>query len=310
MEEFQKDDLDPHHPNSVITIFHAGNSASIEQAASYIGPRAKVCGASRASASTLLYNVFDIPPYCDPYDITRDPTDLPFYLRWTKHLEKVKLAFQTIDTPEAPSWDITKMNLAQERDIENHRRMLVAATKHESYDENRPIILFGCSRGAATTLVSVLRLWHNEPELLSRVKGVILEAPFASVEDTVESRYTAYLAPLALTILNTFTSFKAGSFPSPLEHCAKYPWPKHIPVAIVRSQIDTEVPPSGTKAIIDAMRANPQNSEINLHEIVLSYSSHSAMATQNRDDIRVYKTSLTKFYRECLFNEYPELFSS
>jgi len=156
--------------------------------------------------------------------------------------------------------------------------------------------------------VSVLRIYHEKPELLARVKGVVLEAPFADLPATVKFRY-GILSPIVMKGLEILTNYKFGGYPSPLEHAEKYKWPTHIPVMIIRSKADEIVPPEGTKQLIDALRDNRNNSGISLMEVLLARSCHSSMAIDDDSDVQLYKQSMAEFLRLALFRDYPDLFS-
>ncbi len=88
-----------------------------------------------------------------------------------------------------PEWDRTKYGhnigpqqscLAQEDDI------FVITKQIKKYtQENKNIILFGVSKGAATMINTIAWLATHNPDLLKNINAVILESPFASVEKVV-----------------------------------------------------------------------------------------------------------------------------
>jgi alpha-beta hydrolase superfamily lysophospholipase len=156
--------------------------------------------------------------------------------------------------------------------------------------QNCPLILFGCSRGASTTLTSVLRLYANEPELLRNVKGVIVEAPFADIPSVLRFRF-GKLEGLAVRLIHMVQQYRKDK-PSPLDLANKLEWPPHIPLLIVHSRADGVVPQSSTLELVKALRAK----NAPLRECELQFSSHSALPTEHNEDRATYKLAVDAFY--------------
>jgi alpha-beta hydrolase superfamily lysophospholipase len=164
--------------------------------------------------------------------------------------------------------------------------MLRTCVKEEVEARGRQLVLFGCSRGAATTFVSLATV---EEPLLASIRLVILEAPFDTVESVlVESSYTPNLQ---LFLLQAFTKY-SGEQLSPLAACESFPL--NVPVAFITSEKDTRVPRACTQRLIDRLR---ERGHLHLHHLELKNTGHSSMPHTDPDDTRAYLNFVNELYK-------------
>jgi len=138
--EYQAEDLNSNHPLAPVTIFYAGNGASIEQAALYSGGK-KVCGASVLNSPTLLYHVFDETPHCDPIEIERDPDRVPLVWKYSVLQMKIGRYWRGMEEARdyrAPYLNFGRANLAQADDVcANPSSVAIPSTSSSTTIENR-----------------------------------------------------------------------------------------------------------------------------------------------------------------------------
>jgi hypothetical protein len=105
-----------------LTVFYAGNGASIEQACKYVGGAA-IHGISCASAPLLLHNVLDQLPYFDPCDAKRSVRDVPWFMFWSPALQLLKHAFlgHSFKLRKASSPFVLRMSLIHEAESIVHQ---------------------------------------------------------------------------------------------------------------------------------------------------------------------------------------------
>lgn len=174
-----------------------------------------------------------------------------------------------------------KINLAQEEDLKH------IAKEMESIEGD--IVIYGCSRGASCS-ISVLP--YLSEEVLSRVKLVVAESPFDSVENVIDFRYPRPLNYL-IRLLLKLTKYKANG-PSPLSMVPHLP--KHIPIVVIASQADEVV---GVKSTMDLTWKLSEHVD-RLFIIPLHNSSHGGYTGDNLEDTVHYYEEITKIYKEIL----------
>jgi hypothetical protein len=147
-----------------------------------------------------------------------------------------------------------------------------------------PCILYGVSRGAATTFNALCTHQY------SNVRLVILEGIFDSIPTMLPIRFPR-TSSLALSALERLTSFRRDG-PSPITLAEKCP--AHIPLVFISSKIDTEVPLASTRKLIDYLMKRGQNA---IYHLVLDRSSHAGYPLENAQDRTAYATLLHAIYR-------------
>jgi alpha-beta hydrolase superfamily lysophospholipase len=164
--------------------------------------------------------------------------------------------------------------------------MLRQCVKEQVQDQGKQLVLFGCSRGASTTFISVATV---EESLLASIRLVILEAPFDSVESVLAA--SSYTPDLQLLLLQTFTKYSCDQI-SPL--MAADTFPLHVPVAFITSEIDTRVPRACTQRLIDRLR---ERGHRQVHHLALKNSGHNTMSTGDPDDVAAYVNFVNELYK-------------
>lgn len=182
---------------------------------------------------------------------------------------------------------LSNLNVGGENDVKQHQDALAKCIQDKILPENKQLVLFGCSRGAATTFTSVATC---PPELQQHIKLVIVEAPFDTVENVLS--LSSWTPNLQSTLLNGFTIYKTDQL-SPLE--AAMSFPLDLPIAFITSNIDTRVPPECTQNIIDRLRNRGHQK---IYHLQLKNSPHSSMSLYDEDDKLEYLNFLNNLYNK------------
>mmetsp|Transcript_4972 Transcript_4972/g.6466 ORF Transcript_4972/g.6466 Transcript_4972/m.6466 type:complete len:296 (-) Transcript_4972:781-1668(-) len=176
----------------IVTFYFQGNGASRAQAASYSGPEGvksldefgDTHHAISHDAPRLLHNAY---PYLELNDVayanvstTWNPWHwLLVFVSWIKHwylrIEKAPLYYNIM----------TNWNVGGFHDVSQHFNGVQNMLQNVS--ESKRVVLYGASRGAATTLISVSKM---PKVMLERIDLVIVEAPFDSVPSVLSSSVT------------------------------------------------------------------------------------------------------------------------
>jgi hypothetical protein len=181
-------------------------------------------------------------------------------------------------------------NFAQHRDIQNHKRKYDACTK--AHPET-PKILYGVSRGAATTFRACALHGHTYDD----VRLVILEGCFDNVPHNLKARFPMVCAvpglyTLCHDLLSKVTCYKKDGG-SPLDDVERFP--KHLPVAFIASEADRVVPSECTKDLVQAL-VNAGHQEV--YFLRLKASSHSKYMMDNPQDAADYQHFIHALYKK------------
>lgn len=236
------------------------------------------------SSPALLHNIFAYPDLDDVgYGWTMSPVD------WTTMaVSWLQGWYYGIRNHSVHHMRLSEWNVGGESDVRQHRNALIRCCER---NPDKDIVLFGCSRGAATTLVSVADKEGVIPnEVKSRIKLIIVEAPFDTVENVV--RLTSLFPDMSLTLLETIGKYKPNQT-SPLEAVSLESFPMHIPIAFITSAADERVPVSCTMKLIDKLR---ERGHQYLHHCHLKYSSHAEMSVGDERDRATYSIFLESFH--------------
>jgi hypothetical protein len=194
-------------------------------------------------------------------------------------------------TVSAHSLDLKTVTVAQESDFEMHKK------KYEMIANHSDIILYGVSRGAATTIQAMCLHKYN-------AKLVILEGCFFSVPEVFKNRYG-----IAATHIYSFAKWvlskhkEDGHSPASLIN----EFPEQIPVAFITSKIDTSVHPESTRKLALLLASRGKNP---VYLLELKKSRHPHYMFDDKDDRRNYECFLHALYREYRFPHIPELAKS
>lgn len=152
------------------------------------------------------------------------------------------------------------------------------------------IVAFGGCGGANALLCTIAKLARDSKssnfakELLSRVKLVVLEAPYDSVESLLEVGH--WFGSHQSALLALLGSYDASER-SALEFARDFP--KHIPVAFVVSLRDGRVPLVCSSRLVSELR---QLGHRQVSTILLTDAPHAQYATHNARDTDAYRSAL------------------
>ncbi len=204
------------------------------------------------------------------------------YIHGIRVIRQLPTKAQTL---AAHSVIVSKINIAQEGDLANHRKRVEACL---AANPKTPKILKGVSRGAGTTAQAAALYNKEKHSILDTTKLIQLEGCFDDVEHTMKARhpwllrYDACLNVLEKMARKVIAFRKEG--PSPIKAVKDYP--KHIPIAFITSAKDREVPAECTKKLIKALLAEGHE---NLYLLELRNSSHSGYVKDDPRDSTEYQ---------------------
>mmetsp|Transcript_10216 Transcript_10216/g.11742 ORF Transcript_10216/g.11742 Transcript_10216/m.11742 type:complete len:327 (+) Transcript_10216:68-1048(+) len=270
-----------HH---IETFFFQGNGQARSQGALYTGPegiksldrRGNEYQAHSGHAPRLLHNVF---PYYELEDIeylNMFSGYNPFHMLLLG-INWCKLWYFRIESTTYFNV-LSNWNVGGKDDVKQHSAGFKEMV--QKVDSDKRIVLFGPSRGAATTLISVSQMPR---ELLERIDLVIVEAPFDTVPSVLKkSVVVPVFAEIQLWLLEIIGKYDPNQV-SPLDAVANFPL--DIPVAFVTSRPDRRVPINNTKSLIEQLRDRKHE---NVHHLMLEHSRHSSMAVEHHHDQKRY----------------------
>ena len=271
--------------DSVATVFFQGLGASRAQAAHYVGPEGveipdgRWRRASVWNAPRLLYNLHPYPELPEVgYGIDANPLHWPMLgatigMNWWRGVRGAPAHYVRIG----------RVEMAGRENVATH---LAATRACVEANPKKKIVLFGTSRGAATTFISLCQM---EQELRDRIAFAVLEGVPDSVHGVLQAR--AYLPDLVESAF--YRRSGHGLFvPSPLDCAGDYP--TELPTLFVTSKVDTRVPPECTARLMDMIRMRGARYE----HLELKRAGHSSCATHNPEDQLAYHATLRKMYRK------------
>lgn len=269
---------------SIVTIFGQGNGASRAQCAKYTSKGIMVNNqlVYIPNAPDLLFNPF-IYPELD--DIGYSPGLNIFY--YVHHLFSWFKTFYFNSFGESTYHvHFTEVNIAGRDDIRQHQAAIRNCSRQ---NPEKNIVLYGVSRGASMTFLSIATLPEEERK---NVKLVILEAPFDTVPNVVNYR-SGFMGPINLAILEMWTKYDP-SYITPLDSVATFPL--DIPVVFITSLKDRVVHHTLTQNLIDGLKKRGHPA---IHHLMLTESSHTAMSFEEVDEGNSkYYQFISRLYRK------------
>ncbi len=274
--------------NNIATIFFQGNMSSRNQAANYAGNEGldvKISNETiehvyRPDAPKILHNIY---PYDDLNDVAYGFSINP--LHWCLQIKSLVVnTYCNIHGSSISHSYITENNIGGKEDVNQHIRAI-----HECVKANpsKKIVLFGCSRGAATTLITLANL---SKELLKHIALVIVEAPFDSIPSVIES--SSWFPAPTMAFLKSVTKYDENQ-QSPLDAVSSDEFPLDIPLAFITSKVDTRVPIENTQKLIDVLKAKNHS---NVYHLMLENSHHALMHSHNEQDKQNYVEFVNELY--------------
>lgn len=184
---------------------------------------------------------------------------------------------------------ISEMSLGQEPDLEAHQE------KYQRWKKDNPnnrLILFGVSRGAATTFIAASKC----PE----VELVFLEGCFYSIDDVISRSPLKPAASFLSSGLSLFTNYKSNG-PSP--HKSINDFPPGIPAIFITSEKDYVVPWTSTKRLADELNARGKN---DVYFLKLKKSSHPSYMFDDAEDNKRYESFVHAIYKRYGYHQYVD----
>lgn len=297
-----------------ITIYYQGILNSQVQCAKYIGSQkfhtttGEIVHAER-NIDCMLHpfigvELDDVQPAC-PYNKTRwyhylNPAHWITCLLHKRSLRDNEYATIKVENPNPHkkiphtlshhSIFLSQICFGQEGDIANHKKRWDAA---QQQFPQHPVILWGASRGAATTFNAIAH--HREQ--YTNVKLVIVEGCYDTVFNTISDRMHPVARKLGLhkgvhSLIGLFTKYNPKGI-SPLKSVDTFP--EQIPVVFVTSKNDIVVPMARTKNLAYALATRGKN---DVYLIELKHSTHKGYTIDHRDDMQLYQHALHAIYKK------------
>lgn len=312
MESFGDNDqlLLTHSTNNPQTIFYQGILNSQAQLTKYIGTRTMQASSGQTMSCAGLHHLKPIDVLINPFigKEIRDVNTRVFQHGLTSYLNPLNILSSCVtkfanwyqgieirDQENAPKknlkedlktygLNISQISLGQETDIESHYDKY--KLWKQAFPDNNNLILWGVSRGAATTFNAIAK--YKYPE----VKLVVLEGCYNTFKDVLKRRYL--LSPLTSLFnlgLNLFTHYHNDG-PSPTKSVKDFP--AHVPVVFITSKKDTLVPATSTTKLANSLAARQQN---DVYLLKLENSSHPHYMFDDKTDHDAYEAFIHAIYQ-------------
>lgn len=254
--------------SNIVTVFFQGHMASRTQAANYAGPNGLDVYTSETdiehifspTSPTILHNIYATKDLDDiGYGLTLNPLHLILKVK-----SIVANTYYDVHGASICHNYVTEGDLAGSSDVQQNIRTIEQCIKDYP---NKKIVLFGCSRGAATVVTTLANL---NKDLLSHIALAIVEAPFDTVENVVNA--SSYIPSLGMFYLRRFTKYEDKQ-QSPFD-AVNGNFPVDIPIAFVTSKVDDRVPVENTMRLINVLN---EKGHKKLHHLMLEDKHHSLM---------------------------------
>ena len=253
-----------------ITLPLTGSTSCLSDMSDLNG-RVALAGATAFVGISALIN----PVEAEPYDIDQES---PWrYLLWP--LYRIAFEYHGIIGTRPFCNVLSKVNMGQYADVKH------ALNQFRSINSAKKVILYGRSRGCATTLGLLIEMDREERQ---RVAAIILEAPYDTVEHVINTRWNRFVGFLVRRLLK-WTSYSVNGM-SPLQQVSSIP--SHVPILVIRSQKDERVPAPCTDALLKKMTEYGLKTTV----VELSNSTHSSFAHGSISDMVKYHDEVQKFY--------------
>ena len=288
----------------VHTIFFQGHGASRHQAAKYAGPDG-IFIQSRGGVTIdrvrlpnslpLLRNLYT---YDELDEIDYAPTWDPLYwLMQLVHYLVLTRWYGVEGVTHAPYNYWTRDAIGGREDVEQLVAAVQACTR---VHPGETIVLFGCSRGAATVLSALPRL--NALGLCDAEHGpvrlALVEAPFVNVTTAIIERWPRVskfrLVPLLEWTLEKLTRYRRDQL-SPMQAVRDGRFPRALPIGFIASKADTVVPLGQTSWLAtEICKRRGANDKKSIEFLTLERASHNDMPLSAERE--TYKQFCDKMY--------------
>lgn len=178
--------------------------------------------------------------------------------------------------------NVSQISIGQETDMESHYE------KYKMWKNafpNSHLILYGVSRGAATTFNALAKYQYPE------VKLVILESCFNTLDDVLKNRYFSPFSSLLNCGLNLFTRYHNDG-PTPAKSVAAFP--QNLPVVFITSENDKFIPASSTTKLAKALASRHKN---DVYLLTLKHGTHPNYMFDDKKDHDDYEAFIHAIYQ-------------
>jgi hypothetical protein len=287
-------------PQEVHTIFYQGMNNSQVQLSKYTGDYGFIATTGEHVVSSkgvsLIYKPF-VGTEIDEVRLSNfDGYTLnPWYLvhelvsRLSNKSFNVEVSGKSTDghSVAAHAVRLSKICIGQDNDINSHK------LKYEKFIQtfpDKPLILYGVSRGTAATFNSVAMNGYD----LNKIKLIVLEGAIDSIEHVLSERSIVGKLPQGLVnfFLALFTSYDPDGL-QPIENINNFP--ENVPVVLITSEVDAEVPCVCTKALAEALNVRGKNP---VHLLVLKNSRHPRYMMDDEADTQNYLAFMHTLYKK------------
>jgi Prolyl oligopeptidase family len=217
--------------------------------------------------------------------------------------ERIYIEDKVQDGPEVcrPAINLKQINLAQELDIETYS---LAYDHHVAKFTNTEIVLYGVSRGAATTFNFLATKYQDKKQ---NVKAVVLEGCFDSVRNVLKQKYpnmqrSSKTKELVERIFNSIYSSHDLNGIAPIKNVTNFP--KNLPVLLITSKKDTVVPPACVWNMYHKLK---EVGHKHVYILELDHSPHPLYMMEHEEDIVKYETVVHAFYKKYGVSYNPSL---
>lgn len=180
------------------------------------------------------------------------------------------------------------MSLAQEYDILEHKKRYDLCVAQYPNDD---IILYGVSRGAATTFNACACNGYD----FNRVRLVVLEGCFDSIDGLMHEypflNRSEKLQLLAKKALMKWTQFEDQGL-APINLIDAFP--EEVPVIFITSEQDRIVPKACVQRLVTCLKERGKNP---VYMLVLKHSSHPRYMMDNKEDTENYRDCMHALYK-------------
>jgi hypothetical protein len=270
---------------NITTLFSQGMWASRSQAAKYTREGVMVEGqlVTYSGANDIVYNVLEYP------ELRQVGTEWSFnplyilmqcvtYLRSWYYWSWGEVGYHV---------HVSRIDVAGATEVAEHREAWMAQNWKLDKQHRRQLVLFGTSRGADTTLISVA---ISHPYERRHLRLVVLEAPFDSVEHALKYRWGSDMGQLVFDAMRQWTNYSDTAMTPVM---AAWHFPLDVPVLFITSAADTVVHRNQTRYLIDILKTRKHPA---VHHLELEHSSHWAMSLGNGEDQIKYTRFMAQMY--------------
>lgn len=299
------------HDKDVRTIYYQGINASQTQVSKYTGSRGFIATTGEHVVCKRAFDVIENP------FIGKELDEIQLKKIYAKKGDEIKAFFQhpirvleqcvnsvcenkmfgitithtgfePMETLEGHAVRTDLMSLGQTIDIEEHRKRYNLC--REQYPDS-DIILYGVSRGAATTFDAAACNHYD----MDKVKLIVLEACFDSVSSAAHNSpiffHAKKIEKAFIKILSKKMQFNnKGVAPIKLVNV----FPAGVPVLFITSKSDKIVPECCVRRLANALEKRGKNP---IYLLVLEHSSHPKYMMDNKQDAENYRDCLHALYK-------------